>query len=299
MLQAKPILFSRQMIQAIQARRKTMTRRVMKEPWKIKLLKRVQADFPFLAPGCWANPGIYEAQHNDHGAVSITTPGGLLGIKPGEFVFISPYQPDDILWVRETHYRYGHWVKNGITKTGRQKWKFAAISKEVRFYENPPVSVLKANDHGAGWYKRPAIFLPLWAARIFLQVTDVRVERLREISVEDAKAEGLKCLTKDDGITWKYGIPDADGLPGTGRHEGWCWSDWCVDPRMAFKKLWDSINAARGHGWEKNDWVWAYTFKQIERPEGWPGEGKKREHQSEGSHTDTAGARTGTDQDQD
>jgi hypothetical protein len=89
---------------------------------------------------------------------------------------------------------------------------------------------------------RPAMFLPRWASRITLIVTDVRVQRLREISEADALAEGA--------------VQPWTGSAGTA----------CDDTRTAlseFEALWDSLNAARGHGWEANPWVAAYTFRPI------------------------------------
>jgi hypothetical protein len=70
-------------------------------------------------------------------------------------------------------------------------------------------------------------FMPKWAARLWLEVTDVKVERLQEISVPDAKAEGV----------------------------------WSVS---ALADLWDSINGKK-YPWKSNPWVWAYTFKKVER----------------------------------
>ncbi len=104
-----------------------------------------------------------------------------------------PYgQVGDRLWVRETHYRWGLWAKNGIAKAGRQKWTFKAVSNTVgglRFPDNNPP--FGSNDRTLmGWHKRPSIFMPRWASRITLEITEVRVEHLRDISEADAKAEG-------------------------------------------------------------------------------------------------------------
>lgn len=105
----------------------------------------------------------------------------------------------------------------------------------------------------------PAMFMNRWASRITLDVAQIRVERLLDISEEDAIAEGLTAVTKD-GTLYKYGIPDSDGLPGTDDH-GWPWQEWDVDPRMAYFKLWNKLN---GEGAAQlNPWVWAVSFPAV------------------------------------
>jgi hypothetical protein len=112
------------------------------------------------------------------------------------------------------------------------------------------------------WNRRPSIFMWRWASRLTLEIKAVRIERLNDISAEDARKEGLKKLTKDDGLTWKYGIPDRDGLPGNDDH-GWTWREWCVNPIDAYKTLWESIN---GEGsWAENPWVWVVEFR-LQKP---------------------------------
>jgi len=80
-----------------------------------------------------------------------------------------PYgAPGDSLWVRESCQIYGHWVKNGHTKSGAQRWKFSIhASKKVLyaggFVKSPP------NKTQLGFYKRPSIFMPRWASRILLR----------------------------------------------------------------------------------------------------------------------------------
>lgn len=92
-----------------------------------------------------------------------------------------------------------------------------------------------------GW--RSPLHMPRWAARIVRPITEIRIERVAEISEADAEAEGLTRLTKDGGQTYKWGIPDRDGLPGND-DEGWHWKQWDQDPRQAYRRLWNSINAA-------------------------------------------------------
>lgn len=103
---------------------------------------------------------------------------------------------------------------------------------------------------------RPGMFLPRWASRITLIVTDVRVQRLQEINREDAIAEGLE--------------HDLDGdVDERGRHvviESWRGADflpWLHDPIEAYADLWDQLNHARGYGWHTNPWIVAYTFRPV------------------------------------
>jgi hypothetical protein len=81
--------------------------------------------------------------------------------------------------------------------------------------------------------------MPKEACRLFLRVTDVRAERLQEITRADALKEGFQ---NED--------------------------DWGAE--VYFRELWDELNAKRVYGWDTNPWVWVYTFERIEKPEGWP-----------------------------
>jgi hypothetical protein len=82
--------------------------------------------------------------------------------------------------------------------------------------------------------------MPRWASRIQLEVTDVRVERVQDISEEDARAEGCEGFTDPN-------------LPGSAIGS-------CEDE---FKDLWNSINEKRGFGWDVNPWVWVVEFRVI------------------------------------
>jgi hypothetical protein len=115
------------------------------------------------------------------------------------------------------------------------------------------------------WGKlRPAMFMPRWASRITLIVTDVRVQRLQEISEADAAAEGL----------WSYEMAECDGDPRLDgqlyRSTFWHWrhdieeGDGYSTAKNAFRQLWGSLNAARaGCSWSDNPWVVALTFRPF------------------------------------
>jgi hypothetical protein len=92
------------------------------------------------------------------------------------------------------------------------------------------------NDKTLKW--KPSIFMPRWASRITLDVLDVRVEKLQDITDEDCLKEGIEINEKRDILLEGYG-------------------------RDLFKKLWDSINLKRGCGWDKNPWVWCVSFRKV------------------------------------
>lgn len=138
-----------------------------------------------------------------------------------------PYgQPGDRLWVRETFAKIA-----GQT----QPW----IETDYR------ATYTHGNRLGdtLGIKKRwtPAIYMPRAASRITLEVTRVRVERLQDISEADAIAEGL---------TQKNGLFATDG------------EAWQIDPRKAYRDLWESINGPGS--WEANPWVWVIELKRLE-----------------------------------
>jgi hypothetical protein len=134
-----------------------------------------------------------------------------------------PYgQPGDQLWVRETW----NCIDTGRL-TQRQDW--------VRY---------RATD-GDEMYWRPSIFMPRWASRITLKVTAVRVERVQDITNNDARLEGV--AVPHPGISH---IPNEAGL-------------WEQQYIVCFRALWNEINAKRGYGWDVNPWVWVVEFRKI------------------------------------
>lgn len=98
---------------------------------------------------------------------------------------------------------------------------------------------------------RPSIYMPRWASRITLEVTEVRVERLQDISEEDAQAEGVE---RCDGFPLSLGYP-------AGEDDGKC----VLYPSAvrAFSVLWDSLNHERAP-WRSNPWVWVIRFKRVQ-----------------------------------
>lgn len=140
-----------------------------------------------------------------------------------------PYgKPGDILWVRETWCRK---LKNG-------NYAYKADRPNEPGY-------LQACYDDAVW--RPSIYMPRGATRIFLRVTNVRVERLKDITEDDAKNEGIKSY-------WAEPHKNTPPFVGTGL---------CHNRREAFKELWDSLNSKRGYGWDANPWVWVIEFERV------------------------------------
>ena len=151
----------------------------------------------------------------------------------------SPYEIGDLLYVRET------WARTMATAY-RQ-------SPGVEFTPNPDdpsVGVV----YRAGWTRckpgpwKASIHLPKWGSRIWLRVKDIRIERIQDITALDAMEEGIRAFENKHGV--RYGKDEAD-----------CWEREPVTP---FKRLWDTINAARGYPWEFDPWAWVVEFEKLE-----------------------------------
>lgn len=160
----------------------------------------------------------------------------------------------DRLWVRET------WYDNIMNRAEHPTEPFDEVRRcpgEVYYRADGEFARQFPEDYeDAIW--RPSIFMPRWASRLTLTITDVRVERLQEISADDAMAEGLKAWSKDGKLV-KHGIADPDGMPGSDYPGTWPWHEWRISPVDAYEKLWDSLNAKRAP-WSSNPWVWVLTF---------------------------------------
>lgn len=100
-----------------------------------------------------------------------------------------------------------------------------------------------------GESRRTAMFMPKWATRYWLEITDVRVEQLQEISDEDCFAEGIHRF----GSTEMYGH-NPKGTPGPLVGD---------TPKDAYRLLWDFIHRKK-HPWPSNPWVWVLSFKKVE-----------------------------------
>ena len=134
---------------------------------------------------------------------------------------MSPYgKPGDRLWVRDSF----------------KEWSGGQV-----FYAATPTVAKGMSLIPLGNWK-PSIHMPRRLSRITLEIVSVRVERVQDISYDDAIAEGC------NGRHSK----DEEGIKSE-----------LFSPREEFSKLWDRINSARGYAWENNPWVWAIEFRRI------------------------------------
>ena len=210
-IKERPILFSAPMVRAILEGRKTVTRR------PVKATKAHANGFMMLDHGKgWRPYNAFGDFASDHEGMEypIACPYGKLG---------------DRLWVRETCFI--------------NDYREASVPEQERadceiHYRADGIPDFEGEEELIRW--RPSIHMPRWASRILLEVTDVRVERLQDITEEQALAEGIK-KHSDGG----YHVED-------GKH----YSD---SPVESFACLWSSV----GGDWDANPWVWCVSFKRI------------------------------------
>lgn len=212
----KPILFNTDMVRGILDGRKTVTRRVVKPQPEGRPV-------PMTKDSCW--PGYFAIQGTSK-------------------VVRLPYQPGDILWVRET------WTKEGGEYFYRADFDSDFLDPcETLSGGYPHECTYHPGCEGCmrgpqRIYWRPSIHMPREAARIFLRVTGVRVERLQEITEQGAEDEGCRKWCEGSALE--------------------------VPARSFFCNLWDStIKPAYRptYGWEANPWVWVIEFERISREE--------------------------------
>ena len=204
----KPILFNTAMVQAILEGRKTVTRRAIK-PQPMGELR------PMGRGSCW--PGCFEASGKER-------------------IYRPPYQPGDVLYVRET-------------------WAEMPYGYVYRADEEQPEG-WEVDDQ---W--RPSIHMPRAAARIFLRVTAVKAARLQEVEKEDVLREGVEPKYYAGGCKCAWAFEGCMEKPCTNR-DGYI--DLCH--WMPFSELWDkTVKPAdrAAYGWEANPWVWVIEFERI------------------------------------
>ena len=217
----RPIIFSGEMVKAILDGKKTMTRHLVK--FKDFTTDSITPLHIELAEGRYC---LFNERN-----------GWLIGYPKCKFGEIG-----DRLWVRET------WQEIGpdCLLTYKATYPSDLYAKRPELENVPPLAGLK--ERGYLW-KSP-MFMPRWASRILLEITDIRVERLQDISEQDCEKEGLRILP----ASGRYVVSPGDQYFGSASH----------DAVEVFSWLWDSINAKKGYPWSSNPWVWAIELKVIE-----------------------------------
>lgn len=241
----RPILFSAPMVLALLDKRKTQTRRTVKgmpEPPAPSCHERHTQKHP--APYFDSYRGDEKTAENP-GRMSENWCWWQVDDRQCLPTIKCPYgKPGDLLWVREA-WRLGEQL-DVFNAT-----EIAARANDVGYMKGPYGPVwYPANDAYRQWgnfdkldfgnpgRRRHARFMPRWASRITLRITNIRVERVQDISGKDARAEGFP-----------YHPFDSSPLA-------------CLDPVDWYSALWESIN---GKGsWECNDWVWVIGFELVE-----------------------------------
>lgn len=229
----RPILFSGAMVKAILDGRKTQTRRVVKpQPAEV-------------AASAGKMPGLIRFKASD---LTLQTWNDAC-----------PYgAPGDRLWCRET-WQYYDWSEHGQPRI-RYAANNDALWRKVAEGDSDKVVNIWAELSGEDNFKidsrardrrwRPSIHMPRWASRITLEITEVRVQRVQETSAKDILAEGAVLRPHMDEHLGKCPISAFDEK---------CYSDL----QSLWSNAWHKIYANQGHGWDKNPWVWAITFKRI------------------------------------
>ena len=209
----KPILFNTEMVQAILDGRKTVTRRICKDAndYTVPMIDFIDND-----KRTYAVQSFYDKNHEDQCSLAEVNMPICIG---------------DILWVRET---WGKGYEEG-------SYIYKASDK---------LASLPSFKESSRLIYHPSIHMPKEAARIFLKVTDVRVERLQDITEEQAIKEGFT---------------DNRGFIHSPQDE----YDNIHSAKQGFYSLWDSTVKDDSQKWESNLWVWVIEFKRCEKPEGW------------------------------
>jgi hypothetical protein len=220
-MKERPIIMGAESVMAILDGRKTQTRRVIK-------IQPPEEDYQLLTV-------IDSTRNKDEGCshwAKLNESKTNIVIDDGR-MFRCPYGIiGDRLWIRET-------------------WK--------QVFDTPKVVTYKSSDptniNGGKW--RSPLFMPRWASRITLEITDIKVERLQDITEEGAIAEGIEF---DSGWEEQSGEGYCDGVGYMNYETG---DLDCITPKESYRTLWNSLNAKRGYSWESNPWVWVISFRVV------------------------------------
>lgn len=247
----KPILFNTEMVQAILEGKKTVTRRCIK------------GLYPNAICIGWRTSSGNE---DSYGTATFELDGQHIDCK-------SKYLIGDILYLIETwkidsiaeHLNYNMLIDFKAIKAGYSHAEISVNFTQERFDK------FKRYYQRNGW--QSPYFMPKEAARLFLRVTDVHVERLSEMLGSDCVKEGIKTYTKD-GVLKKYAVSEKwwDDYHRSHKNlfDGTPWQDMPTSIFKAFSFLWNSTvkkSELDQYGWNANPWVWVYEFEVISKEE--------------------------------
>lgn len=230
----RPIIFSAPMIRAILDGSKTQTRRVVKpQPVLCDTTQTLRFAGKCHCDTYDGNLGACFSWLDDGSSWC-----SYCGHRHDCHLRICPYgNIGTLLWVRETWTTYRGYDE-------RVARPDAEVIYRADVDHNGCVELLNGDEVFVRNAWKPSIYMPRWASRITLEITDVRVQRVQEISEVDAYLEGF-CEDWLEGVPWQ----DAAELGNI---------------RSGFKRLWESINGKKpGCSWAENPWVWALTFKRL------------------------------------
>lgn len=225
-MRERGIIFNDEMVRAVLEGSKTQTRRIIK--------------------GCpTVQDGWYPDRYNNSEEWTFWGPRGSADAGRCTLPFVKcPFGAvGDRLWVRETWQAiYDYTDEHGNVEERR----YAQSIPKQKSYWHPVYAAARGNEdretRGFPWC--PSIHMPRWASRITLEITGVRVERLNNISEEDAQSEGVQQLR---GGFWRHYQPG--------------WTQHQLSARGSFLTLWDSIYGEES--WQANPWVWVIEFKRV------------------------------------
>ncbi|AXW87781.1 hypothetical protein AU509_07345 [Lonsdalea britannica] len=223
-MKERGMIFNAEMVRAILDGRKTQTRRPVQ--------------FKPRDPGLNLNSSGLELGHYRSGVplsgCVLRSRGGMGCWNDRTYPAKCPFgQPGDRIWVRETF--NGFWLDDDVIQEIKDGTSLASELCDYR------ADFPDGSKPAEGW--TPSIHMPRWASRITLEITGVRVERLRDISQEDANAEGMYL----SGWRPSYSDPDSGGEVAT--------------PYDNFAALWESIYGP--DSWQANPWVWVIEFREV------------------------------------
>lgn len=240
-----PCLYQPEMSLAIIENRKWVTRRLVKH----------ESIDTALNYACDYSVDLWFPQTDNTGTLDFTNP-----VKPAYGL------PGDILWVRENFivqevssiHRYGEWWNHVCIDFPASYGKPTSEFRKWFWVREEYKAKVLTRKHPTKVFTSPSIFLPFECCRTFLKVTGVRIERLQDITEDQAIGEGIRPLNQSAGHLATYGQLYEDYLSTDAPFQDG------LRPVDSYRSLWDSIN---GEGsWQTNPFVWVIEFSKTEKP---------------------------------